>query len=62
MVSKTPKEQITRQYWHIEKKMDDEFRALAGWKFGAKRGSIQKAVKEALQDWIQKTKAEMKRR
>lgn len=36
--------------------LDDRFRKEVGKKFGAKRGSLQQAVAEALELWIGKAK------
>lgn len=36
--------------------LDDRFRKEVGKTFGAKRGSLQEAVTEALELWIKKTK------
>ena len=40
----------------ISDKLDEEFRKVVYHKFGMKKGNLDKAVEEALQEWTDKNK------
>lgn len=42
----------------VEDELEKRFRDAAGAKFGAKKGSLQKAFKEAAELWIKKVQEE----
>ena len=45
---------MRRIYVYLPDELDDRFRKEVGRRFGAKKGVIQKALKEAIELWIAK--------